>query len=325
MKGISTLPEKFLERLQKQYPNHFEKILTTFHQRPPVIRVQHLLTEDAPLLAELKKEGIEAQAIPSVPHAYQILHADRKTLTSLEAYEQGLFYIQSAASQVPVQVLDPQPGEKVLDLCAAPGSKTTQIAIHMKGRGELMANEPNKDRFFKLLANLQHQKVDAFVTAKKHPGQNYPAFYPEYFDRVLVDVPCSSESRFIEGDQKTSRYWSQPKVKSLSKLQRALLSAAIQCAKPGGTIVYSTCSLSFEENEQVLQKLLKKYPEVHLEQIQGDLKTLPVDPSVSGAIRLMPDEVFESFFVASLKKTKTVSRTAQGKALGNHKKQKYTL
>jgi len=324
MEKSSKLPEKFLKRLHQQYPNQVGQILKTFHQRPPVIRVNTLLTEDKSILSEFRKQGIAVTPVHALPHAYVVSNADRKTLTSLETYKNGYFYIQSAASQVPVGVLDPQPGEKILDLCAAPGSKTTQIAIRMESKGELIANEPNTDRFFKLLANLQHQKINSFVTAKKYPGQNYPAFYPEYFDKVLVDAPCSSESRFIEDEPKTFKYWSQPKVKALAKLQEKLLISAVQCTKPGGRIVYSTCSFSFEENEQVLQYVLKKYPEVQLEPITGGWKTLPVEQPASGALRLMPDEIFESFFIACLKKTKTLPGNAQGKPLGNRRKQKYT-
>jgi 16S rRNA (cytosine1407-C5)-methyltransferase len=327
------LPQKFKDRLQEQFPKEFETILRSFHKRPPVLRVNTILTTPDEMRKKLKKTyGIETLEISFLPNALEVTKATRKELTDLPEYKVGMFYIQSVASQLVVHFLDPQPGEKILDLCAAPGSKTTQIAIQMECRGELIANELNKDRFFKLTANLQHQKVNHFVTTKKYPGQNYPAFYPEYFDRVLVDAPCSSESRFIDGEAKTYQYWSQPKVKALSKLQRRLLSAAIRCTKGGGTIVYSTCSLAPEENELVVNDILKKHPEVELQKIRWKEASLPllakwnekpIHQELSKTLRLFPDRLLESFFMAVFRKVKTVPLNAQANKLGIQKKQKY--
>lgn len=324
MNASSKLPAKFLERLEKQYPRDFKRLIKTFRKRPPVIRVNTMLTTSRGLLSQLKKANIPSSPIDELSDAFR-LEADRKTLTELPSYEEGLFYIQSVASQMAVKALNPQPGEKILDLCAAPGSKTTQIAIRMNCQGELLANEPHRDRFFKLLSNLKHQKVDHFVTPKKYPGQNYPAFYSEHFDRILVDAPCSSESRFIEGDPKTYQYWSAPKVKSLAKLQKKLLTSAIHCLKVGGVIVYSTCSFSPEENEMVLHDLLKRYPQIQLEDT-GWREGLPIlrewngrtlNPELIKAVRLYPDQDRESFFVAVLKKVKTLPLKAQANTVAD--------
>jgi 16S rRNA (cytosine1407-C5)-methyltransferase len=287
--------------------------------------VNTTLAKTEELLSQLENVNIQAEGIQELSGSF-FVNADRKTITDLSPYKDGLLYIQSLASQIPVKALDVQPGEKVLDLCAAPGSKTTQLAIAMNCQGELIANEPNRERFFKLLSNLKHQKVDHFVTPKKYPGQNYPAFYAEYFDRVLVDAPCSSESRFIEDDPKSYHYWSAPKVKSLAKLQKKLLTAAIHCVKPGGTIVYSTCSFSPEENELVLHDLLKRYPQMEVEEIECAMPSLPIlkewngrelNPSIGKAFRIHPDQKVESFFIAKLKKVKTLPLKAQANTLAN--------
>lgn len=305
------LPQEFVERIKSQFPEDQQEILKTFSARPPVVRVNGLLISSEELLRQLKSSGIETSVIPELPNACLVKNADRKTLTSLEAYEQGGFYIQSIASQLVVQVLDPQPGEKILDLCAAPGSKTTQIAIAMKKKGELIANEPNKDRFFRLLANLKQQRLDDFVICKKYLGERYGKYYREYFDRVLVDAPCSSEARFDRQDEKSIRYWSRHKIKALSRLQKKLLLSAVNCVKKGGTIVYSTCTFAPEENELLLNNILKKHPEVSLLAISYQGKKLPiirswkekeVSDELQSALRIFPDEVHEGFFIALLQK-----------------------
>lgn len=308
---IDGLPQEFVERIQSQFPEDQQEILKTFSARPPVIRVNTLLTSSKELLGKLEREGIETSVIPGLPNAYRVKNVDRKTLTSLEGYQQGHFYIQSIASQLAVQVLDPQPGEKILDLCAAPGSKTTQIAIAMKKKGELMANEPNKDRFFRLLANVQQQHLEDFVVCKKYLGERYGRYYQEYFDRVLVDAPCSSEARFDRHDEKSIRYWSRHKIRALSRLQKKLLLSAINCVKKGGSIVYSTCTFAPEENEMLLNNILKKHPELSLQAISYQGKKLPIMKSWKGkevsavlqsALRIFPDEIHEGFFIALLQK-----------------------
>lgn len=311
--SLSILPAAFLERLQRQFPDVFQSILKTFHRRPPVIRVNTILTTTARIRTELEQEGILLKNIPGLPKSFHVLNADRKRITSLTVYQEGLIYLQSVASQLVVKALDPQPGEKILDLCAAPGSKTSQIAILMKGEGELLANEPKRERFFRLIANLRLQKLDQFVITKQYPGERYGNHFPEHFDKVLVDAPCSSESRFVPGDIKTTRYWSRHKVKAFARLQRKLIESAIQSTKPGGLVVYVTCTFSPEENELIIDRVLRKHPEISLEAISLKAKGLPIadewngkklDASLRKALRLYPDELQEGFFIALLRKRK---------------------
>lgn len=308
---IDGLPQEFVERLQEQFPEAQGEILKSFQMRPPVMRVNTLLITPDELFDQLKSQGIKPRSIPELPNAYIVNNADRKTLTDLEAYQQGHFYIQSIASQLVVKILDPQPGEKILDLCAAPGSKTTQIALAMQKKGELIANEPNTDRFFRLKTNLKQQHLEDFVICKKHLGERYGHFYAEHFDRVLVDAPCSSEARFDRHDEKSIRYWSRHKIRAFSRLQKKLLLSAINCVKKGGSIVYSTCTFAPEENELMLHTVLKKHPELSLQAISYSGKTLPIMRSWKGkelsaqlqhALRLFPDEDHEGFFIALLQK-----------------------
>ncbi|MDP3975348.1 MAG: RsmB/NOP family class I SAM-dependent RNA methyltransferase [bacterium] len=306
------LPEKFLERLRLQFPDHFRQIRSTFVRRPPAIRVNTLLTPSADLRKRLETQGIKLKSYPALANAFIVVNTDRKAITATSEYEQGLIYIQSIASQLIVRALDPQPGERVLDMCAAPGSKTSQMAILMKTEGELVANDQKEKRIYRLRNVLRHQRVDDFVTVKNYPGQNYPKHFPAYFDRVLVDTTCSSEATFIEGERKSLQYWSHHKVKNSARIQRKLLVCGWECLKPGGTLVYSTCTLSPEENEVLLSKFLAKHPEAQVQPLRWKgIKTLPIadewqgkplDPQVQFALRLMPTKEVEGFFMARIRK-----------------------
>ncbi len=313
-KGIplkNGLPERFVDRLEQQFPKHAEDIMQHCEQRPPIIRVNTTLTTLQDVQKTLKAEGMESKKLPELDKTLHITEGTRKQLTATEIYKQGHFYIQSFASQFIVYLMDPQPGETILDLCAAPGSKTTQIAVAMNAEGELMANDNNRQRMFRLIANLKHQHLDEFVEVKNYAGQNYDKFYPEHFDRILVDAPCSSESRFQRRYPKSINFWSRHKVKACAKLQRRLLTAAIRSAKPGAVIMYSTCTFAPEENELVLHRVMKKNPNIKILPIETKYERLPIvkewngeeiHPDVQNALRLKPSELCEGFFMAKLQK-----------------------
>lgn len=293
----------FLQRLQEQFPGDFEEISQTFVPRPPVIRANTVAVSSDELQKLFQKEGFSLEMIPELPSAFLVLNADKKKLTALPSFLQGLFYIQSFSSQWVVQILAPKPGEKILDLCAAPGSKTTDIASRMKKQGILMANDRSRPRMFKLLANLRSQHVSDFVQVKQFPGELFPKKYPSFFDRVLVDAPCSGEARFQGDDPRSYQSWSKKASGRLSSIQKRLLFSAFECTRPGGKIVYSTCTFSREENEEVVDVVLRKYPNVSLLPIFSSVKRLPVDaPWGEKTLRIFPDQICESFFIALFEK-----------------------
>jgi 16S rRNA (cytosine1407-C5)-methyltransferase len=171
----------------------------------------------------------------------------------------GGFYMQEAASMLPVALLDPKPDEKILDMSAAPGSKTTQIGARMQGRGVLIANDVQEKRIWSLITNLQRCGVlNAAVTRKV--GQWFAGNMTEGFDRVLCDAPCTAEGT-VRKDSDALRYSSADNVGKMAKLQRELLEAAVHACKVGGRIVYSTCTLTPEENEDVVLSILGKFPD----------------------------------------------------------------
>lgn len=219
----------------------------------------------------------------------------------------GHIYVQESASIIPPVVLDPQPGETVLDLCASPGSKTTQIAQYMENKGLLVANDVTADRLKALCFNLQRMGVHNVVVTMSH-GRFIPQME---FDRILVDAPCSGVGA-IRKSYKAISMWNPHGVRKLAATQKQLLLAAFKQLRPGGVIVYSTCTLEPEENEGVVDALLKEYPDADVMDI--DLPLTPgapvmsfegvtYDPRVAKTLRLWPqDNDTEGFYVAKLTK-----------------------
>lgn len=317
------LPELFVQRLRKIAPqDKFEGVLASFYlSKQTSFRINTLAAEEEDVLHVLSNAGIQATEIQGVAGGYSVSSEQRDPLSSSSVAREGLIYVQNASSQLPPLILDPQPGEHVLDLCAAPGSKTRQLACIMEDTGEIVAVEKVRKRFYKLKSNLQEQGSRCVVPRLAN-GAAYWHKVPESFDRVLVDAPCSTEGRFREADPETTRYWSIRKIKEMRSKQRKLLFSGIQLLKPGGTLVYSTCSFAPEENEVVVSKLLKTFGEaIELLPIGTEISKDAVQTGithwsgrqlgdhVSLALRVLPDETFEGFFVARfLKKRSTIRK-----------------
>jgi 16S rRNA (cytosine1407-C5)-methyltransferase len=223
----------------------------------------------------------------------------------------GHIYIQDLASMLPVVVLNPKEGERILDLCAAPGSKTTQLAASMNNRGLIVANDVSGKRLKSLIFNLRRTGVKNAVVCKGF-GEQYGNLYFEFFQRVLVDPPCSALGTLHKSPEALS-WWSPNKSEKLAGIQLRLLSSGLKALRPGGVLTYSTCTITPFENEQVIDQVLKRFP-VELEQI--DLRGLRSRPALanyqgqhysadlSKAIRIYPwDNQSEGFFIARLRKT----------------------
>ncbi len=273
------------------------------------------------MLSKLLAVGLAPERVAKVRGAFTLPYEQRATLLESEPATNELVYVQNVSSQLPPLVLDPQPGERVLDLCAAPGSKTRQLACLMHDEGEIVAVEKVRKRFYKLKANVASQG-STIVQPVFASGTAFWHRAPESFDRVLVDAPCSSEGRFRIDKAETTRYWSRRKIKEMQTKQRKLLFAGVQALKPGGTLVYSTCTFAPEENEAVVSKALKMFGDA-IELVDTGLDDL-VDgmthpallgwnerdfkPPTSNARRILPNGTFEAFFVACLTKHKTTLR-----------------
>jgi len=315
MENGQDLPEKFLERLQKLYSEkELEQILLSLQTKPlPSFRTNTLKTTTKELEQTLKKQNFLIEQIPWYQDAFILKNKSTRELTETEEYKQGHIYIQNLSSMIPALVLHPKPDEKILDLCAAPGSKTTQIAALMQNHGELFANDLSRQRLYRLKANTE--MYGAKTTILNMPGQTLWKKYPEYFDKTLVDAPCSMEGRIRLDDPDSYKDWSLKKIKDLEVKQKYLLRSAITATKVGGTIVYSTCTLAPEENEGVIDWILAKEGDaIELEKIEIpnlDLKpgltkwTKPFHSLLNLSSRVSPSEVMEGFFIAKMKKLRS--------------------
>ena len=241
-----------------------------------------------------------------------------RELTETEEYKKNLFYIQNLSSMIPSLVLDPQPEEKIFDIAAAPGSKTTHIGMLMKNTGELTANDLSFKRLFKLKENLTRMGITN-TKVLYLPGESFRKNLPEYFDKTLDDVPCSMEGRIKTADPKTYKDWSTKKIKQLSKLQKFLLRSAISATRIGGTIVYSTCTLASEENEEVIEWVVNKTPEalivekihfpnLHLQNGMTSWKKKHFE-HIKNSARIFPSAEMEGFFIAKIHKISTTLPT----------------
>jgi NOL1/NOP2/sun family putative RNA methylase len=222
-------------------------------------RINTLKIEREKLLERLEEEGMSFRSFPWYNLGLKLdVESPGKLLENL----QGFIHIQEELSMVPPLVLDPKPGESVLDLCASPGSKTTQISQMMENKGLVIANEPSLARVAPLRSNCE--RLGAInVAVTRYDGRNFPR---GPFDRVLVDAPCSSEGRERRGPGVLSRC-SRERSLDLGVLQLSLLKNALRLTRSGGVVVYSTCTYAPEENELVVQGVLEDVEDLRLEKI----------------------------------------------------------
>lgn len=297
----------FQSRFQALYPGLPEAP----QQKTLAIRVNTLRKSPSEVESFLKESSIPFERVAWYPDAFLLPSLTARECTVLPLYEKGEAYIQSLSSMIPALVLSPTEKDRVLDMAAAPGSKTSQLSALMGNRGKIIANDIDRRRLYKLNAVLDILGVTN-VSVASFAGQALWQHYPEMFDKVLLDAPCSMEG--------TQIYSSAKKIKQISKLQRWMLRSAVSSAKPGADIVYSTCSMAPEENEEVIDWILKKEEgKVGLSPIRVAVpEAVPgitswqesrYHPSVSMTMRIRPTKVTEPFFVAHLvKKTTTVPR-----------------
>jgi NOL1/NOP2/sun family putative RNA methylase len=297
---------RYREMLGEQY-DEFIKFSTSYIRRS--IRVNTLKISIPRLKERLEKDWILTQ-IPWCKEGFWVEHkSGRRDIGNTLEHALGYCYVQEAASMIPPVVLGPEPGEIVLDMCASPGSKTTQIAQYMENTGVLVANDFKGDRMKPLGLNLKRTGVLCAVLTLMR-GQQFMRIGFK-FDKVLVDAPCSGTGT-IRKSLKTLKIWNSTMISRLAHEQRQLIEVGYSVLKKGGVLVYSTCSCEPEENEKTVDSLIKKFPGASLEKISIDIKrSRPVleygkekyDSRISDALRIWPqDNDTEGFFVARIRK-----------------------
>ena len=305
---MQPLPKEFEEQMKRLLGEAgFFAYLDALNQPyTRALRVNLLLRPDGTPPCPI--EGLGAP-VPWAKGAYFVEGDARPGLSPL--HEGGLFYMQEPSALTAVTVLDPQPGERVLDLCAAPGGKSTQIAALMAGRGLLCCNEPIPSRAQILSRNIERMGVRNAVVLSAMPDALAPRF-PAFFDRILVDAPCSGEGMFRKNDEAISQ-WSPENVALCAQRQQEILEQADLMLRIGGRMVYSTCTFSPEEDEQCILQFLDAHPLYRLIQVplyDGMQHGLIKD--AQSAIRLWPHKLHgEGHFVAVLEKGENTADHAQ--------------
>ena len=283
------LPQAFLERMEKQlgaqYPAYIESL-----ERPRAVALRY-----NPLKGEAVQLPFVQENVPWEPMGY---YYDPDSRPGLHPYhEAGVYYLQEASAMAPVALLDPQPGERICDLCAAPGGKSTQIAGRLMGKGFLLCNEINPKRAKILSRNVERLGIANALVTNEHPATLAERF-PGFFDRVLIDAPCSGEGMFRK-EEAAITDWSQETVEMCANRQREILHSGAQLVRPGGRLVYSTCTFAPEENEETVAAFLAAHPEFEPEAVSA-----PWFAAVeNGSFRLWPHLLKgEGHFAAVLRK-----------------------
>jgi len=269
------------------------------------IRVNTLKTSVKEIVSRFEG-SVELDPIPWCKEGFWV-KSERRDFGNMIEHLLGYFYIQEAASMIPPVVLAPKEDDMILDMCASPGSKTTQIAQYLKNTGLLIANDVTADRLKALGFNLQRMGISNTIVTMM-PGRLFKGFE---FDRILVDAPCSGIGT-IRKSFKTIQMWNPNAVRRLSGTQKQLACTAFDNLKDGGTMVYSTCTTEPEENEGVMDYILSKYENAKLQKIDLDIKRSdPVTEfngntytsEVKKCVRIWPqDNDTEGFFIAKIKK-----------------------
>jgi tRNA (cytosine49-C5)-methyltransferase len=305
------LKDAFVDRYKALLGQDYDRFLEySFSYLRKSIRINTLKADVAEVKKRLEAQDFSLEQVPWCKEGFYIEHTSgRRDIGCTIEHQIGYYYVQEAASMIPPVVLDPQEGEIILDMCASPGSKSTQIAQYLHNTGIIISNDLTTKRIAPLSINLQRCGAYNSVITIMH-GASFQRLDME-FDRILVDAPCSGVGA-ARKSLKTFLMWNPQMVKRLSATQKALIEAAFSKLKRGGTLVYSTCTLEPEENEGVISFLLNNHPDASCEEIALPLERgrpvmefndVKYNAGVANTLRLWPySNDTEGFFVAKIRK-----------------------
>lgn len=297
------VPKFLIEMLNQQYGEEItSKILEGYSQKRMVtFRVNTLKTSIEKVEEVLKNNNIEFKKVSWSDVAYIVKNVREDALKELEIYKNGEIYLQSLSSMLPPIVLEPKENTDILDMCAAPGGKTTELASLTNNKANITACELNKIRIEKLKYNIEKQGATS-VYIMQEDSRRINDFFS--FDNILLDAPCSGSGTLNVEDVNLEKTFTEKLIEKSQKAQLELLNKAVKILKQGQEMVYSTCSILNVENEEIVSKILKNN-KVEIVPIEFEGKEeLPLLPTkIEGTLCVMPTELYEGFFIAKIRKS----------------------
>lgn len=305
------LPEEFLSEMKALLGSEYRDYLASFDEPwKPGLRVNTLKARPEELRERL---GWDLRPVGWVKEGFYYDPSLRPARHP--AYYAGLYYLQEPSAMTPGALLPAEPGQRVLDLCAAPGGKSTQLAARLKGQGLLVSNDVSASRARALLKNLELAGAAGICVTAETPERLAKAF-PEFFDRILVDAPCSGEGMFRR-DEAMVKDWIAKGPGYYAPIQQEILAQAVQMARPGGLILYSTCTFSPREDEGTVEEILRRFPQMELVFLEPGLVPGAAESiRLPGVLRLFPHRIEgEGHFLALLRKRGQAEEGAAGTGL----------
>lgn len=296
------IPVFLEEKLLNEYGEELTKKIISGYKLPRkvTLRANLIKADEEEIANTLEKLNIKYKKVNFYNSAFIIENVDEQEIRKLDIYNEGKIYMQSLSSMLPPIILEPKEKENILDMTAAPGGKTTQMAAIANNKTLITACEKNKIRCDRLEYNVNKQGAKC-INIMREDARNLSDFFS--FDKILLDAPCSGSGTLNILDNNIEKYFTEELINRSVKVQETLLKKALKILKSGGEMVYSTCSILKEENEYLLEKVLKNE---NAEIVPIDLKhfsELPIlDTKVDGTLCVMPNELYEGFFVAKIKR-----------------------
>lgn len=288
------IPQFLKEKIEKEYGLEILNKIETglIEEKPVTLRVNTIKSNAEKVKIELEKNNIEYEIVEWNKLAFIIKNVKEEEIRKLDIYNNGEIYLQSLSSMIPAIIIDPKERENILDMTAAPGGKTSQMAAIANNKVFLTACEKNKIRLERLQYNMQKQGVKN-INIMQEDSRKLSNYFS--FDKILLDAPCSGSGT----ENIFNSNFTEELIKRSCKTQEELLTKALSILKHGGEMVYSTCSILKEENEEILNKVLKKFKaQIVPIQIPKEIPVLPT--SIDGVVTICPTKLYEGFFVAKI-------------------------
>ena len=318
------LPVAFIEKMKLLLGEEFDDYIKCYDEG----RLYGLRVNTKKITVEDFKKicPFEIRPIPWIENGFYY-DGDKVQAAKHPYYFAGLYYLQEPSAMTPANRLPVEPGDKVLDVCAAPGGKATELGAKLQGEGVLVANDISNSRAKGLLKNIEVFGIGNVLVLSEEPGK-IEDYFPEYFDKILIDAPCSGEGMFRK-DKKMVKAWEEHGPEFFAKIQRSIVTQAARMLKPGGMILYSTCTFDPEENEGTIEYLMEQYPEFVIKDIVPYEGFAPGKPEVTESkledfkktVRIWPHKLQgEGHYVALLQKGQPVEKTSVKESKGKNKK-----